>query len=107
MEDKKMVVNPNYFTNNYCCFINNDIIFSSSTSFHLSFGVNMKNFFKNLKEASFKVFSFVILLPVYFIGVGLSKILWYFSQLRSKEIRKGWIESEKLSRNLKDYEEMY
>jgi hypothetical protein len=67
----------------------------------------MKKFLKNLKEASFKMTNFLILLPIYFIGIGSSKILWYFSKLISKESEKGWIKSEKLSKKLKDYEEMY
>jgi hypothetical protein len=67
----------------------------------------MKKFLKNLKETSFKMTNFVILLPIYFIGIGLSKILWYLSKLISKESGKGWIKSEKLNKRLKDYEEMY
>jgi hypothetical protein len=102
-----MVANPNNTINNYHSVIDYSIIFYSSTSFHLSVGVSMKKFLKNLKETSFKMINFVILLPVYFIGIGLSKILWYFSKLISKESRNGWIKSEKLSKKLKDYEEMY
>jgi hypothetical protein len=102
-----MVANSNYFINNYHSIVNNSIIFHASTSFHLPIGVIMKKFLKNLKETSFKMTNFVILLPIYFIGIGLSKILWYFSKLISKESGKGWIKSEKLSKNLKDYEEMY
>jgi hypothetical protein len=102
-----MVANSNYFVNNYCGIANNSIIFYPITSFHLSFGVNMKKFLKNLKEAFFKMINFLILLPIYFVGIGISKILWYFSKLISKESRNGWIKSEKLSKNLKDYEEMY
>jgi len=102
-----MVVNPSNTTNNYHSSVDYSIIFYIITSFHLSIGVSMKKFLKNLKEASFKMINFVMLLPIYFIGIGLSKILWYFSKLISKEIRKGWIKSEKLSKKLKDYEEMY
>jgi len=102
-----MVVNPSNTINNYYSFVDYSIIFYTITSFHLSTGVNMKNFLKNLKEASFKIINFVILLPIYFIGIGLSKILWYFSKLISKESRNDWLKSEKLSKKLKDYEEMY
>jgi hypothetical protein len=102
-----MVVNPSNTINNYHSVIDYSIILYTITSFHLSVGVSMKNFLKNLRENSFKIINFVILLPIYFIGIGLSKILWYFSKLVSKEIRNGWLESEKLSKKLKDYEEMY
>jgi hypothetical protein len=102
-----MVVNPSNTTNNYYSAVSYSIIFHSSTSFYLSIGVSMKNFFKNLREASFKMINFVILLPIYFIGIGLSKILWYFSKLVVKESRNGWLKSERLSKKLKDYEEMY
>jgi hypothetical protein len=107
LENQKMVANSNYFINNYHSIVNNSIVFYSFTSFHLPIGVIMKKFLKNLKETSFKMTNFVILLPIYFIGIGLSKILWYFSKLISKESGKGWIKSEKLSKRLKDYEEMY
>ena len=106
LENQKMVVNPSNTINNYYSFVDYSIIFYSTTRFHLSTVVNMKKFFKNLKE-SFKIINFVILLPIYFIGIGLSKILWYFSKLISKESRNGWLESEKLSKKLKNYEEMY
>jgi hypothetical protein len=102
-----MVVNPSNTINNYHSFVDYSIIFYAITSFHLSTGVNMKNLLKNLKELSFKMINFVILLPIYFIGIGLSKILWYFSRLASKDSKKTWLESEKLSKKLKDYEEMY
>jgi hypothetical protein len=102
-----MVANSNYFINNHHSIVNNSIIFYPITSFHLPIGVIMKKFLKNLKEASFKITNFLILLPIYFIGIGLSKILWYFSKIISKESEKGWIKSEKLSKKLKDYEEMY
>lgn len=102
-----MVVNPSHIVNNYHSIVDYSIIFHSTTGFHLSAGVSMKNYFKSLKETSFKVANFVVLLPIYFIGIGISKVLWYFSTLISKESKKGWIESERLIRKLKDYEEMY
>jgi hypothetical protein len=102
-----MVANPSNTINNYHSFVDYSIIFNAITSFHLPIGVSMKNFLKNLKEASFKIINFVILLPVYFIGIGLSKILWYFSKLVGKESINGWLKSERLSKKLKDYEEMY
>jgi hypothetical protein len=102
-----MVANFSNTINNYHSFDDYSIVFYTITSFYLSIGVSMKNFFKNLREASFRMINFVILLPIYFIGIGLSKILWYFSKLVVKESRNGWLKSERLSKKLKDYEEMY
>jgi len=102
-----MVANSDYFTDNYDSVIDVSFVFYPITSFHLSIGVNMRDCLKNLKETSFKVINFILLLPIYFVGVGVSNILWHFSRLMSKEVRKGWIKSEKLSKRFKDYEEMY
>jgi hypothetical protein len=66
----------------------------------------MRKKLKFLKEISFNTFNFVILLPVYFLGVGISKLLWYFAHLKGKK-EKGWKPSKSLNNNIKDYEEMY
>jgi len=47
---------------------------------------------------------FLLLLPVYFIGIGLSKLLKsLFSQ---EEERSGWLDCQELRKGIKYYEEM-
>jgi hypothetical protein len=51
-----------------------------------------------------KIFNFFLLLPVYFIGLGMSKVL-YEVFIKKKDM-EGWKISEKLKKSLKYYEEM-
>jgi hypothetical protein len=80
------------------------LIFISITSFHLPTGVNMKEQFKKIKEISYRAFNFILLLPVYFLGIGISHLLWRLSKNKTS---KGWIKSLKLNRNIKKYEDTY
>lgn len=104
VEDQKVVAHSSYSTFDYHIFLDYTLIFLSITSFHLPTGVNMKEQFKKLKETSYKAANFVILLPVYVLGIGISHLLWRLSKNKTS---KGWIKSSKLSRNIKKYEDTY
>ena len=59
---------------------------------------------KQILDSINKFFAFFLLLPLYFIGIGLSKLLYViFVKKSSKE---GWKTAEKLRRNIKYYEDM-
>jgi len=81
-----------------------NFLFYLSSSIYLSVGVRMKGFLKLIKDTLLKISYFIILLPIYFIGVGISRVLMSFVK---EEKKNGWKKSKKLSRKLIDYEEMY
>jgi hypothetical protein len=52
--------------------------------------------------------NFIILLPVYFIGVGFSYLLWkLFSRKKSVESKTYWKESKKLEEKYEEYLKQY
>jgi hypothetical protein len=104
VEDQKVVAYSIYSTFDYHIFLDYTLIFLSITSFHLSPGVRMKEQFKKIKEISYRAFNFILLLPVYFLGIGISHLLWRLSKNKTS---KGWIKSLKLNRNIKKYEDTY
>jgi len=66
----------------------------------------IKQKIEELKEISFKFFNFIILLPVYFLGVGISYLLWRFFESKNKK-SAFWIKSKNLVKNIKKFEETY
>jgi hypothetical protein len=101
-----MVANPcnsfnsDNFLTDYC------VVYFPSSSFHLSVGVNMKEQLKKIKDISFKFFNFFFLIPVYFIGIGISNLLWRLSKKDTRKINY-WIQSKELDRSIKNHEESY
>jgi len=51
------------------------------------------------------IINFLLLMPVYFAGVGLSKLIWTIFY-KKKEGKNYWIKSKKLPKNLKKWEEL-
>jgi len=64
----------------------------------------MKEKIRQITNSINRIFNFFLLLPVYFVGLGLSKILYKF--FASKENNFGWKNPEKLKRDIKNYEDM-
>jgi hypothetical protein len=59
---------------------------------------------KKINEILKNIFNFIILLPVYYAGVGITFLIW--KTLNRREIGEKisyWIESEKLKKKYKDY----
>jgi len=59
---------------------------------------------KKAIEETNKFFSFFLFIPLYFIGLGLSKLL-YIIFVR-KERTEGWKAAERLKRSIKYYDDM-
>lgn len=59
---------------------------------------------KKVNEAFKNIFNFIILLPVYYIGVGLTFLIWkIFSRKEDKNKKTYWLTSEKLKEEYEDY----
>lgn len=41
--------------------------------------------------------NFILLLPVYFLGAGLSRVLWVFHKKERGDVKSHWIKSGELS----------
>lgn len=65
----------------------------------------MNKTLKKIKDVSFKFFNFFFLLPVYFIGIGISHLLWHF--VSKREESHNWILSKELVKKIESYEETY
>lgn len=87
--------------------VNNRIVHITIASFHIPTGVAMKEGFKKIKDISFKSFNFIFLIPVYYIGVGISSLLWHLGSKRKKNLNNYWIRSEKIDKNIRNHEERY
>ncbi len=71
--------------------------------------MNGNLFFKKSADKLKTIANLFLLLPVYFIGVGLSKCIKRFLERNKKHManRKSfWISNNKIYRNIKKYEEM-
>ncbi len=73
-----------------------------------------KNDFRNISllikinKIFITVFNLVLLIPVYYIGVGISNLFWKFSRKNIKNNKNSyWINSVKLSNSHKDYRKRY
>jgi hypothetical protein len=67
----------------------------------------LKKILKKINTITIDVINFVLLLPVYFIGVGLSSLLCRFFRKKQKTKKSYWIDSEKTSKKYEEYLKQY
>ena len=94
----------NFIVVNYR-FTDNFFSSLSNTNFHLSFGMmnTMIEVLKKINENLKKAFNFIILLPVYYVFVGLTFVTWRYIGKKEKENKKSyWLESEKSKERYED-----
>jgi hypothetical protein len=106
-----MVADSCNFVYYYYRAINHRFLLFTTACIHISSSlgdmITIKKKFEKLKEISFKTLNFFILLPVYFLGVGISHLLWKFFESGKKASEVSWIKSKKLKKEIESYEESY
>lgn len=62
---------------------------------------------KKINEIFINSLNFVLLVPVYYIGIGLAHLSWKIFHKRNIKLESDWKDSPKLSQKLEDYKKHY
>jgi len=119
VEEQKVVVDSCCFANCNRQFVHSNSKHFSRSDFYLSFSLgtvfSMKSnkhlpilsFLKKTNEIFSKVLNFILLVPAFYVGVGISALFWKISHKKVGKKKSFWKESEKLSDDSKDYYKQY
>jgi len=65
------------------------------------------SFLKKTNEIFIKIFNFILLVPVFYVGIGIAAFFWKISHKKVGRKKSFWKESEKLSDDSRDYYKQY
>lgn len=69
--------------------------------------MTMFDILKKIRNGLMDITNFILLLPVYFVGAGVSHIIWRLFYRKRMDEKTFWTKSDLLPKKVKKYLEMY